>query len=549
MKQLNELVRQIICLLMAEVSLFSNVSGWRGFIVLFIIFVMAVGQAEARNRFQANPRATPGDQAETLPPGIVVVPAAATSGNSLLKILVSHPGVDLPQTSTPQSSVTPLLLEDVLKRVEAYHPKLMGADVERRMASAKRLEKQGAFDPVLSFGSDYLRFNKIDDKGKSKTSEATDNDVAVDFLTRSGIKFSAGARYNFGSVKSPLSPTGNGGEYFLALKVPLMRNFRINEKSIAERQARLGEPLADAVYTQIRLDLLLKAAQSYWDWVAAKRKVDVAKNLLDIARVRADAIRERADLGDLPPIDKVEAEQEVRRREGNFIKAERDLQKAAFKVSLFLWEADGQPSVLPVAEAVPGYTPPPRPLPQDMILRSRTEAVKLRPELKSIALARDITQMDVDLARNQRLPAIDLTFGPGVDTGFNGIGPTLKAGVSITFPLRQRTQDGRIAAAQLKLQKLNLEEQNERQRIVTEVDDAVSAMTTAQERYLAAEQEFQLAKALERGERDRFALGDSTLFLVNQRERATAEAANKVIEIQAEYEQAMAAFRAATVQF
>jgi hypothetical protein len=38
-------------------------------------------------------------------------------------------------------------------------------------------------------------------------------------------------------------------------------------------------------------------------------------------------------------------------------------------------------------------------------------------------------------------------------------------------------------------------------------------------------------------------------FLVNQRERATAEARIKLIEIQAEYEQAVAAFRAATVQF
>jgi outer membrane protein len=58
-----------------------------------------------------------------------------------------------------------------------------------------------------------------------------------------------------------------------------------------------------------------------------------------------------------------------------------------------------------------------------------------------------------------------------------------------------------------------------------------------------------LARQLEEGERARFDLGDSTLFLVNQRERATAEARVKLIEIQAEYEQSVAAYRAATVQF
>ncbi len=96
---------------------------------------------------------------------------------------------------------------------------------------------------------------------------------------------------------------------------------------------------------------------------------------------------------------------------------------------------------------------------------------------------------------------------------------------------------------------MELETRSERLRILTEVDDAVSALQTAEQRYQAAQQELQLATTLERGERDRFALGDSTLFLVNQRERATAEAANKVIELQAEFEQAKAAFRAAAGQF
>ncbi|MFN7621620.1 MAG: TolC family protein, partial [Acidobacteriota bacterium] len=120
---------------------------------------------------------------------------------------------------------------------------------------------------------------------------------------------------------------------------------------------------------------------------------------------------------------------------------------------------------------------------------------------------------------------------------------------SFSVPLRQRTADGRIAQARLKLEKLALDVANERQRITTEVLDAISAINTATTRYLAALAEVNLARQLEEGERARFDLGDSTLFLVNQRERATAEARVKLIEIQAEYEQSVAAYRAATVQF
>jgi outer membrane protein TolC len=66
---------------------------------------------------------------------------------------------------------------------------------------------------------------------------------------------------------------------------------------------------------------------------------------------------------------------------------------------------------------------------------------------------------------------------------------------------------------------------------------------------MVALREVNLARELERGERQKFDLGDSTIFLVNQRERATAEAEIKLVEIETDYQQAIAAYRAATAQF
>ena len=144
---------------------------------------------------------------------------------------------------------------------------------------------------------------------------------------------------------------------------------------------------------------------------------------------------------------------------------------------------------------------------------------------------------------------MDFVFSPGRDLGAGAIGNTVKAGVNVTLPLRQRTADGRIGAAALKIQKIDFDNINEKQRISIEVKDTISAINTTYERFLAAEKEVELATKLEAGERTKFQLGDSTLFLVNQRERATAEARVKLIEMQTEYEQAVAVFRAVTVQF
>ncbi len=477
-------------------------------------------------------RATLSDSAKRfLPPqnGRKVEPAATSTGQQLPKIT----------------------LEDVLSNVERNHPKLRGANLQRDIASFKRLEKQGAFDPVVSAGSDYLRFNtEFDAKTqRGKVGEMQLADAGIEMLTRYGVKIGAGTRFNLGKVKSPLSPTGSGGEYFLEFKLPLLRGARINEKSAAERQALLGEPMAQAEFELTRLDLLLKAANSYWDWVTSKGKLDVARNLLTLAEFRADAVRQRVAAGDLPQIDSAEADLEVQRRQGGVIKAERDLQKAAFKLSVFLWAPDGRPIPSPEESQAPTRLAPPVLLTVQQAEEGQRSALARRPELQMLSLDRQITQVDLDLARNQRLPAVDFSFSPGRDTGLGAIGNTVKAGVSFSLPLRQRAADGRIGTALSKIQKVDFDLVNERQRITVEVLDALNAINTAFDRYRAAAQEVTLAERLEEGERVKFQLGDSTLFLVNQRERATAEARLKLIEIQAEYEQAAATFRAATVQF
>ena len=455
-----------------------------------------------------------------------------------------------PVKSSPQN-LPKITLEDVLRIVEQHHPKLRGADAERRIASEKRLEKQGAFDPVFITGVDYLRFNtELDSKTlRGKVGSTRLTDAGVEFLTRYGLKVAAGTRFNYGKVKAPFSPTGTGGEYFLEFKVPLLRGARINEKTAAEKQALLGEPLADADYQLTRLELLRKAADSYWEWVAAKRKLDVARDLLSLSEFRAQAVRDRVQAGDLPAIDVTEAEAEIQRRQGGLIKADRDLQKSAFKLSLSLWTPDGQQVLSPEPSQVPNSLAAPIVFTDSQAMEGERQALVRRPEFRALDINRQITQVDLDLAKNQRLPAVDFVFSPGRDVGLGAIGNTVKAGVSLTLPLRQRTADGRIGAAALKIQKIDFDNINEKQRISIEVKDAISAINTAYERFRAAEKEVELATKLEAGERTKFQFGDSTLFLVNQRERTTAEVRVKLIEVQTEYEQAVAVFRAVTVQF
>lgn len=440
-----------------------------------------------------------------------------------------------------------LTIEAVINQVQNYHPKLLGARIERDIAGAKLLEKQGAFDPVLNGYSEYLEFNSTTSRGR--LNNASQSTFTIEFPTRSGLKYYFGYQRNTGTVKSPLSATGEGGEFYTGFQYPLFRGAGINDKFVAEQQAELGISVADAGLALTRLELLQKAISSYWDWVAANQRLEVARTLLTLAQVRTVGIQDRAKAGDLPTIDIVEAQQEVQLRQGELIKAQRDVQKESLSLSQYLWNQDGSPGSPPSSQQAPRQFPVPAPIEASLAQISPERILARRPELQRIALNNQIAFLDVSLAQNQRLNAVDLYATAGQDTGLNNVGSTFKLGVKISLPLAQRTADGLIQQAQLKIDKLALDNLFEKQRISIEVNDALQSVEAALGRYEAATQEVQLASRLEESERTRFSLGDSTVFLVNQRERAAASARIKQIEAQTLIEKAKATFLAISNQF
>ena len=244
-----------------------------------------------------------------------------------------------------------LRLEDVLRETDRHHPKLRAAALVREVAAAKTLEKQGAIDPSLMLGTEWLRYQSGSEPGKPKS--AADNQLFYQVQDPYGWKLSAGYRLNRGAVKSPDSGTGAGGEYFLEFKLPLLRGAGINPKQTAVEVAREGELLAAAYQRAARLEVLLATALAYWDWVVAVQVRALVDANLRLAQDRLGQVQGRVKAGDLAPIEAVEAEQEVQRRQEALAKSQRDLEKAELKLGFYLWRSDGQPGGLPGPERAP----------------------------------------------------------------------------------------------------------------------------------------------------------------------------------------------------
>ena len=456
-------------------------------------------------------------------------------------------GASSTPSSLTQVETSQLSLNSFLRTVDANFPKMVSVRLESNLANSKAQEKRGAFDPVFSFNSDFIRYNPSSAPGKAYETQMSEGTIEV--LDRSGAKLAVGARLNNGRVKSPGNSTGDWGEYFVSAKIPLIRDRLTNAKTVAEKQALLGVPLADQFIRQTRFDVLQKAGDVYWDWVGAGEKLRINQALYDLAVDRAKFIKLRVEAGANPAIDNAEANAEVFRRKGSLEKAERDLQKSELKLQFFLWNQQTIAEPKPLQRTRLPLLASQFELPtQNAVEAGKNTALMERPELLGIQLSRDLFSLDLALAENERKPALDFTLGPGTDLGGGGIGLTYKTGLFYSIPLRQNTADGRIIQVQVKLQKLDLEEKQTRQGILIEVSDAVSSLKQTLERVKAAELEVTAARELERGEKIRFDNGSSTLFLINQRERGRAEAEIRYADVRVEMEQANLNYLITTTQ-
>lgn len=418
-----------------------------------------------------------------------------------------------------------LTLETVVQSALESFPSLLAAAKRRDMAAGEKLAAEGGFDTSLKLG------NRSSVAGIYQYEMA---DVGFEQPTPYwGATFFGGYRLGSGSfaIYDAKSQTAEGGEFRAGVTVPLWRNRTIDRRRASLAQAELAQLIAHHDYDALLLEVQRVAAQRYWDWVLAGRRLAVARDLLQIAEARDAGLRTRIASGDLPAIDATDNQRAILERRERAVAARRLLEQAAIQLSLYLRTPDGEPQ-LPQAEDLPEGFPEPR-LPKRLELNTAIDAaLSRRPELKRLEQQRKNAEIDLDLARNQRQPGVDLYLSGAQDLGAN---PTTKyyqinrtemyAGVSIDLPVQQRVASGKIMSAEANLERIAIETRLMGDRVTAEVKDALSALNAALQRVRIARQHRATALQMEEGERTRYELGDSTLMFVNQRELASGDAA------------------------
>ncbi|AXE16539.1 hypothetical protein DR864_01750 [Runella rosea] len=421
------------------------------------------------------------------------------------------------------------------------HPVLRQANSLSGQAKAELLMAKGGFDPKLDINFDRKYFEN------KAYFNFWDNQLKVP-LYWGGMDIKAGFERNVGDVLGTDIRTPLDGVSYVGINVPILQRFVIDERRATLQNARIFQNIAEAERVKMINKLILTAAKEYWEWYFSYRNQLLIKEFYELAAQRFQLVSKRVMQGDLPAIDTADAQVTLLDRRVMFEQATVELQNARLKLSNHLWDANGSPLELPET-AVPQLSA--GQVIDVTTLANLLETARLRhPEIQKLDLKAQQLNVDERLGREMLKPRFDiglssLNYAHRFITGSKipdaGAFPAFyKINVDFSLPLLFRKERGKLEIIRVKQFQNTLETQQLRREINNEVQAAYNDVKNLEGQIIQQQIAVQRQAQVLRAEEQRFSIGESQLFLVNQRESKLNELKVKLESMKAKYEKAKA---------
>ncbi|HQW91782.1 MAG TPA: TolC family protein [Ferruginibacter sp.] len=432
-----------------------------------------------------------------------------------------------------QDSLQTLSLTNFLSIVKNYHPVAKQAAISVQMADAAVLSRRGAFDPVISGGGN--------DKTFDGNTYYRNNTTQLSIPTWYGIEIQTGIEYLSGSRFNPEATAGKTG--FAGISIPLAKNLLMDKRRAALQQAKIMQQASEAERKIILNDLLLDATDAYWQWVQAYLNFKTYQDLIRVNRQRYNLVKAAFSNGDRPAIDTTEALTQLQQFEYQQNEALLLWQNAGIQLSGYLWQQNNQAYLLPQhifpqekTESLFNAVVFPE---QELLI---DEAKKNHPELEVYNFKLDALVVERKLKFQELLPSLDLKYnqlGKGYDIASTAtktlFDNNYKYGISFSMPLRLSNGRGEYKMAKLKISETRLQQNQKQTDIVNRVRIYYNRLINYQAQVALLQRTYTGVLQLQKGEEIRFFNGESSLFLVNNRENKTQDTMLKLIEAAVKY--------------
>jgi outer membrane protein TolC len=445
---------------------------------------------------------------------------------------------------------------------------------------------KGAYDPVLEMDGGWRRttapvnsaFSGAPAGEAAPTDETTEAGLSVRQLLPTGgaVTFrTSAARDTTDGAFSLLSPA-YGTQVGLEIRQPLLRDRAIDAARLTLRVAATDRDRAGALLRREISDTVAAVERAYWTLVADRRAVEVRAEAVRLAEEQLQETGTRIGQGAAPETEIAQPRAELERRRGELLAALETAARAenALKVLILgdgdeaSWSEPLEPSDDPAVPVTPVDLP-----------AALERALEGRPELEAAAAVVERRNVEATFARDTVRPSLDAVVAHdrfGLAGSRNPAGMTIPglpgtipggmegewgrsfgmlddgrfedtwAGLEFRIPLGNRAARAEAAIARGTALQAAADLTRARKTVRAEVLDAAAALDTTGQRIDAARAGREAAEVQLAAERDRYAAGLSTNFLVLTRQNDLARARLDEIASLTDYRIARAGMARAT---
>lgn len=427
-----------------------------------------------------------------------------------------------------------LSISNALELINQYHPIAKQANLKVDMSNAALMSTRGAFDPAFYVNNERKTFD-----GKNYFYYSNPE---LKIPTWFGVEVKAGVENNYGDRISGESTLGKSS--YVGVSVPLLKDLLIDKRRSDLAQSKILVQLTKEERQLILNDLYLDGASSYWQWAYAFQKQMAFSTILKNTKDRLNFLRQSFQSGDRAAIDTVEGLLQLQNIMNLQSQAWADQIEEQSKLSNFLWNDKLLPYELneTIAPDSSWLTTDLRQVQVPSLIQMIEEANQIHPKLKMLDFKTDMLQVEKQYKAQNLLPTFRVNYNflnKGYEfssiTGQPLYNNNYKAGVQFGMPLFLRQARGDLKQAKIKIAQQAEETKQTRLEIENKIKKYYAELIALKNQEGVTNNSVENAKKLLDAEMQRFEIGESSLFLVNNREIKYIELLLKSYELKSKF--------------
>lgn len=396
--------------------------------------------------------------------------------------------------------------------VQLNHPVAKQGDLTLELGKQELLMARGGFDPILFGNQDEKTFNNTDYYRK--------REGGVIVPTMAGIELKGLVEQNSGTYLNSENRVPQSGLVAVGASVNLGQGLFIDRRRAALRQAQIYLESTAEERKLILNDLYLSATMAYWDWAKSYADLKIYQEGLELAEFRFEGIKTSFFQGDLPAIDTVEAYTQVLNRTIRLQDSENFFFAKTQELNVFLWDESENPMFLNT-ETVPVDLE--SALLEELEIDAFRNQLSSHPEIRLLDYDIDFLEVDRRWKAEQLKPVVKLHYNVLSET-IGGIEASpffennYKFGVTVSTPLLLRRERGSLGVTKAKINITQYKRDLVFQKLFADLEKQYNNFLVLNRQVSTFESNISALERLLEGERVKFDLGESSLFLINARE-------------------------------